>query len=251
MSLATLTVGSGAPLVMVHGWGMNAGVWMPFLPHLENRWQVTLIELPGHGESDPVDGDIHDWAAACLDAAPRHATWLGWSLGAMVTLAAATRAPHRIDGLLLAGGTPRFVREEHWQCGMETELLTNFADGLFASPQKTMLRFLGLQVRGSDNERATLKQLREAVTQRPETQLASLEQGLRLLLETDLRPLLGELSLPTAWLYGERDTLVSAETASHLAHLLPAAETRVIPGAGHAPFLSHPGDCLEVLEAVA
>jgi pimeloyl-[acyl-carrier protein] methyl ester esterase len=70
MSLATLTFGKGSPLVLLHGWGMNAGVWMPLLPRLAQGWQVILVELPGHGESEPVEGDIDDWAGALLDVVP-------------------------------------------------------------------------------------------------------------------------------------------------------------------------------------
>ncbi|MDX1344842.1 MAG: alpha/beta fold hydrolase, partial [Sedimenticolaceae bacterium] len=101
MSLATLTHGEGSPIVLLHGWGMNAGVWMPILPQLAAGWQVTLVELPGHGESEAVEGDINDWAGAVLEIAPHGAVWLGWSLGAIVTLAAATQAPERIRALIL------------------------------------------------------------------------------------------------------------------------------------------------------
>lgn len=251
MSLATLTSGKGRPLVLLHGWGMNAGVWLPLLPRLEKSWQVTLVELPGHGESFPVDGDIHDWAQACLDSVPANATWLGWSLGAMVTLAAAVAAPDRIEKAVLAGGTPRFMHEPGWECGMQHNLLVNFADELFETPQRTMLRFLGLQVKGADQERETLRQLRAAVGQRQEASLVALEQGLDLLMQTDLRPELKQLEIPSLWLYGEKDTLVSEETATEVAALQPSAKVEVIPDAGHAPFLSHPDHCLAALEAFA
>ena len=251
MSLATLTHGEGKPLVLVHGWGMHAGVWMPLLPRLEKRWRVTMIELPGHGESDFIQGDVHDWARALLESAPETATWLGWSLGAMVSLAAAAEAPERFEALVLAGGTPRFVREPGWECGMQKALLNSFADELFSSPERTMLRFLGLQVRGAENERETLKELRSGVRQRPQARREALRSGLDLLLQTELRPHLSGLRVPTLWLFGEKDTLVSAKTADHLGQLQPHARTRVIRSAGHAPFLSHPEACLEVLEEEA
>ncbi|MGD9094426.1 MAG: pimeloyl-ACP methyl ester esterase BioH [Chromatiales bacterium] len=251
MSLATLTYGQGSPLVLLHGWGMNAGVWMPLVPRLVEGWQVILAELPGHGESTPLDGDIDDWAGALLDVVPHGAVWLGWSLGAMTTLAAATLAPERVRALILAGGTPRFTRTAGWECGMRPDLLQGFAGELFASPERTMLRFLGLQVRGADNERETLKQLKSAVSQRPQTGVPALRTGLDLLLKTDLRDRLPDLRVPSLWLYGDRDTLVSSATAHHVRRLQPEARAQVIAGAGHAPFLSHPAQCLQALEALA
>ena len=131
MSLATMTYGKGRPIVLLHGWGMNAGVWMPLLPRLMEQWQVILVELPGHGESEHVEGDIDDWAGALLDVVPQGAVWLGWSLGAITTLAAATLAPERIRALILAGGTPRFTQTPGWECGMRPDLLESFAGELF------------------------------------------------------------------------------------------------------------------------
>lgn len=251
MSLASLTHGEGKPLVLVHGWGMHAGVWMPLLPRLEKRWRVTMIELPGHGESDFLRGDVHDWARALLESAPENATWLGWSLGAMVSLAAAATAPERFEALVLVGGTPRFVREPGWECGMQKALLNSFANELLSSPERTMLRFLGLQVRGAENERETLKQLRSGVRQRPQAGREALRCGLDLLLQTELRPHLSGLRVPSLWLFGEKDTLVSAKTAGHVRRLQPLARTHVIRSAGHAPFLSHPEECLKALGEAA
>jgi pimeloyl-[acyl-carrier protein] methyl ester esterase len=221
------------------------------LPRLEKRWRVTMIELPGHGESDFLQGDVHEWARALLESAPESATWLGWSLGAMVSLAAAVTAPERFDALVLAGGTPRFVREPGWECGMQKALLDSFANELLSSPERTMLRFLGLQVRGAENERETLKQLRSGVRQRPQAGREALRCGLDLLLQTELRPHLSGLRVPSLWLFGEKDTLVSAKTADHVRRLQPLARTHVIRSAGHAPFLSHPEACLKALEEAA
>jgi pimeloyl-[acyl-carrier protein] methyl ester esterase len=251
MSLATLTYGEGRSIVLLHGWGMNAGVWMPLLPQLAKRWQVILVELPGHGESKAVEGDIDAWAGALLDVVPQDAVWLGWSLGAIAALAAATLAPERISALILAGGTPRFTQTPGWECGMHPDLLESFAGELITSPERTMLRFLGLQVRGADNERETLKELKSAVSQRPQAGTPALRVGLELLLRTDLRARLPGLRVPSLWLYGEKDTLVSAATAHHVRQLQPEARTRVITGAGHAPFLSHPAQCLQALEELA
>ena len=166
-------------------------------------------------------------------------------------LAAAAAAPERFEALVLAGGTPRFVREPGWECGMQPELLNNFAHELFDSRQRTMMRFLGLQVRGADNERETLKTLRSAVERRPVPASQALRTGLDILLHADLRVQLAEMEMPMLSLYGERDTLVSAATAAEIDRMSTVAETSVIAGAGHAPFLSHPQQCLNAMGGYA
>jgi len=103
----------------------------------------------------------------------------------------------------------------------------------------TLERFLGLQVRGSDDARATLRRLRAELSQRPVPDPEALRAGLDLLRDDDLRGPLPDISVPTLWLFGERDTLVPAALAERLALLMPQARVRMIAGAGHAPFLSH------------
>ena len=58
-------------LVLLHGWAMNSAVWAPLLPLLEKRFQVTLLELPGHGEAPWKGGEtLNDWAEQVLAVGP-------------------------------------------------------------------------------------------------------------------------------------------------------------------------------------
>ena len=47
----TETYGLGKPIVLVHGWAMHSGIWRLFARELAKHYQVTLIDLPGHGRS--------------------------------------------------------------------------------------------------------------------------------------------------------------------------------------------------------
>lgn len=241
-------------LVLIHGWGMNAGVWECLPESPRPRVRLHPIELPGHGGRPlpaPREGGpetLGAWADACLEVAPPGAVWLGWSLGGLVALAAALRAAERgpegfearIRGLILMTATPRFVRAPDWPTAMPPETLARFQDELLTDPGGTLSRFLALQVRGSDQARQTLRHLRQDLATRPAPDPVALALGLDLLRGRDLRPALGRLRLPTLWIFGSHDTLVPAAVASHIEPLLPGARTWVIQGAAHAPFLSHP-----------
>jgi len=48
-------------------------------------------------------------------------------------------------------------------------------------------------------------------------------------------------------IHGERDTLVPLAAAQATVDRVPGAELRIIAGAGHAPFLSHPDRFIEAL----
>jgi pimeloyl-[acyl-carrier protein] methyl ester esterase len=231
-------------LVLLHGWGMNAAVWTGLPAPLTDGWPIAAIELPGHGASPFPHGalDLDQWADACLALAPQRAVWLGWSLGGLVALAVALRAPDRVAGLILMAATPRFVRAPDWPAAMAGETLGQFHSGLLSDPAGTLDRFLSLQVRGSEAARGTLRTLRRELAARPAPDPRALAIGLDLLRDGDLRPRLAELSCPSLWLFGSHDTLVPASAAPAVSALLPAARVRVVGGAAHAPFLSHPGE---------
>ena len=79
MKLYTETGGDGPDLVLIHGWGLHAGVWDEFAPLLEAGFRVTRIDLPGHGRSDwQGDGSLDEMVDALLAATPETAVWLGW-----------------------------------------------------------------------------------------------------------------------------------------------------------------------------
>lgn len=230
-------------LVLLHGWGMNAAVWEGISRDLGGTAVCRPIELPGHGDRpfDPRARDLWAWADACLEAAPERALWLGWSLGGLIALAAALRAPGRVEGLILVTATPRFVQAADWSPAMPAGTLRRFHAELASDPATTLARFLTLQVRGSEGARDTLRALRTRAAGRPPPDPGALSLGLRLLREEDLRGRLPDIRCPALWLFGTRDTLVPAAVARRVELLMPGARTSVVQGAAHAPHLSHPG----------
>jgi pimeloyl-[acyl-carrier protein] methyl ester esterase len=253
MKLASEVFGEGRELVLVHGWGMNAGVWAPLHERLAERWRVTAIELPGHGESafDGAGADLDAWVDTLLAAAPQRAVWLGWSLGGQLSLAAALRQPGRFAGLVLAATNPRFVRADGWPSAMPAATFRDFAEQLAADAPRTLDRFLALQVRGAQDANDTLRALRAATRSRPAPQPRALAAGLELLLGNDLRAAAAELTVPSLWLFGGRDALVPAAASDAVRYLNPAAQVHRVAPAGHAPFLSHPDTCLDLLDHFA
>jgi pimeloyl-[acyl-carrier protein] methyl ester esterase len=248
MSLAFCTLGSGPDLVMLHGWGMHSSIWIGFAERLAEHYRLCMLDLPGHGNS-PYRGEreLDDWARACLEVAPERALWLGWSLGAQLALQAALAQPQRVAGVIGVCGTPRFVQDRDWPHAMTLETLQQFITASRQDHHKTLERFLALQVRGGDDSLETLRLLRERLRIKREPEPEALDAGLELLKTVDLRGRLAELACPSAWLFGERDTLVPAGLAVALGELLSRPVTRVIPGSAHAPFLSHPGETLDIL----
>src|ERR1051326_2073791 len=53
--LAVTRSGTGAPLVLLHGLGSSRRAWDPVLPALTTRFDVIAVDLPGFGDSAPLN----------------------------------------------------------------------------------------------------------------------------------------------------------------------------------------------------
>ena len=241
MKLHVETTGHGPELVLLHGWGLHSSAWTTLLPELSQRFRVTCIDLPGHGRSPAPPGSfgLESAAAAIAAAAPPGAAWLGWSLGGQIALAAAL-AGAAIRRLVLVATTPRFVTAADWPCGMAATTLESFAASLAKDHRKTLRDFLTLQLRGDRHAATLLAELRRTLGERGDPDPGALRAGLDILGGTDLRDRLAAVHQPVLVIAGERDRLTPAEAGRRLAVGVGDGRFLALPGAAHAPFLTHP-----------
>ena len=233
-------VGRGPDLVLLHGWGLHAGIWEPLLGPLSERFRLHLFDLPGHGHSAAVPASSLDEACVALaQAAPERADWLGWSLGGTVALEFAARWPRRVGHLALVASNPRFIKAGDWPDAMSPDVLEEFVRALEEDHDGTLQRFLALIARGAPNN-GVLRALREALRKAPPPTPEGLRWGLDVLRTADLRWRFGQLDVPVLLLAGARDTLVPVAALRALVQTYPRVRLREFPQAGHAPFISHP-----------
>jgi pimeloyl-[acyl-carrier protein] methyl ester esterase len=265
--------GSGPPLVLLHGWGLNVRVWDGLAAALRDRFRIIAIDLPGHGRSAwlPERSSLEEQAEqvreTIADIAGEYSL-LGWSLGGQIALqlaagqdiptarvqpaatwdATASRDPGaapRMRRLVLIATTPRLVAGPDWPHGAPAERLAAQAAGLRSDYRRTVSDFLELQVRGSIGGAQALDQLRAALFAHGSDgrddgpHLAALARGLELLRDTDLRPILSGITLPTLVIAGQYDRVTMPAASHSLADSLADAIYVEIRRAAHAPFLSH------------
>ena len=242
------TFGKGKSIVLVHGWAMHSGIWRDFAQQLAQYYQVTCIDLPGHGRSEKIDSFTLDLISDALVNAvsDKSSCWLGWSLGATVVLDIARRFPERVDSLVLLAGNPLFTQKAQWP-GMNVGLLDAFADQLNGDCQATLSRFLSLQVNNLPDYKTLLKTLKSAVLECDAPDNETLQGGLDILKNADLRPALSETSVPVSVILGTRDTLVPVSAGQNMQALAPEITLNIIDKAGHVPFLSHSQDVLAII----
>ena len=106
-------LGEGPALIMLHGSGPGASGWSNYsrnAEHFAQSWRVIIPDLPGFGKSDmkPVDGAMPGWWAESIIGLMNSlgidkASFVGNSMGGMVTLKVALTNPDRVDRIVLMG----------------------------------------------------------------------------------------------------------------------------------------------------
>ncbi len=108
--MQTTRQGSGSPLVLVHGLGARRESWKPLLPGLTASREVVTVDLPGHGSTPSLAGDLT--FDRLNDALQQHllaedlagADLVGSSMGARMVLELARRGVGRHVVALDPGG---------------------------------------------------------------------------------------------------------------------------------------------------
>ena len=241
------TRGQGPELVLLHGWAMNSGIWGGMVDALTADFRVNLVDLPGHGINRHISlsRDLNAVAEVILSAVPP-AAWIGWSLGGLVTLAAAMEQSHKVSKMVLVGATPCFSRQEGWEWGVGAAAQKAFLDGLENTYTETVDQF-ALQTFGADHLSESLRRLGDLPLVGNMPAKNTLNNGLHLLYSNNLLPGLSECRMPTLFLGGSRDRTIRPESFDQAASRMPDATVVSIPGAGHVPFISHEEEFLQII----
>jgi len=240
------------PLVLLHGWAMNAGVWERIMPALEPHFEVMALDLPGYGSDIEFSGDysLDAIASEVLSRAPEKANWVGWSLGATIAMKAAILSPDRFLKLQLVSATPRFLNGPDWQLGVAWEPFESLARDFEADYDQAIKKFLRLQVLTNDRNqfkksRHLIRELIPGLDRSPRPTNQTLQEGLNILGQTDLRSELSRLSVESQVIAGQNDHVVPVGASEYLFRQLPNGHSLHTLPTGHLPFLEATGKYIE------
>lgn len=112
-SVRVLEAGAGAPVLLIHGVGMRAEAWGPQIGALAQDHHVLAVDMPGHGESDPLPGqpqlaDYVAWAARVIRALGLGPVSVaGHSMGSLIAAGLAVDHPDLLRRAALLNGVFR------------------------------------------------------------------------------------------------------------------------------------------------
>ncbi len=243
-------IGSGEPLVILHGWGMHSGIWQSVREALAAQHRLYLVDLPGMGFSQGVLADqlaqvASDMRAELHQLIHQPYSLMGWSLGGLIAMQMALQdidndMPTAINKLILVATTPCFVDRNDWQHGVASPIFHGFFEEVIKDFANALEKFLALIAMGSGHTHQEVKMLLQVMLQRPHPSLQSLQAGLNILLASDLRGQLQYIRQPVLWIHGERDRLCPVSAAQWSSQQLAQVQLEIFASAGHEPFISHP-----------
>jgi pimeloyl-ACP methyl ester carboxylesterase len=250
-------IGSGPPLLLVHGLSGCWQNWLENIPHFARTHRVIAPDLPGFGESEmPPDGISMPGYASFLDALCAELgvegalPVVGNSMGGLVAAELTLAAPSRVERLALvsaAGVSSESVRREPILAF--TQLLA-WLDMLGGPHRETIASRPGARrlVFGLVCHRADLL---------PAETVYQLMQGAgklgflpaqRAILGHPLRERLHQIACPTLIVWGRNDRIIPVRDADRLQEYIPHARKMVWPQTGHVAMLERPDAFNALLE---
>jgi pimeloyl-ACP methyl ester carboxylesterase len=231
-------MGTGVPLLLLHGLGSSGRDWEMQTAFFRTRYRVITVDARGHGRSSKPPGpysvpQMADDVARLLeaiDAAPAHL--VGLSMGGMLGFQLALDRPELLRTLTIVNSAPALVphsfgqRLQLWQryaliylFGME-RVGAMLSKRLFPRPEQAELRRLTRERIGANDKRAYLA-------------------AMRALVGWSVAHRLEEIDCPTLVVAADRDYTSLAEKEAYVRRL-PHAELAVIANAHHAVPMEHP-----------
>ena len=240
-------------LVLLHGWGMNQGIWKLVQPELEFLYSGTVktFDLPGFGNSlcSPHPYTLHAAAKQLSKQLKPQSILVGWSLGGLFALYIAKHWPEKVSKVILVASTPFFAEQADWP-GISENVLNQFKEQLINDRDKTIERFLAIQAMGSDSAKTDIKQIKKLLNDFDAPKSEALNAGLDILQNEDLRTLFSHCAVPISGIFGRLDALVPYKVLSKMAELNVGFEYEILDKASHAPFISHKKEFLTIVKSM-
>jgi len=246
--------GSGAPVVLVHGFASSVYTWKDVLPALAARHDVVAIDLPGFGGSSiprPLQSASYPGVVlAVMDhLGLDRATLVGNSLGGSVAVAVAAEHPERVDRLVLidSAGFNFGSGDRPWML----RLLA--APGMGAAAERLPVRrrlvAAGLRQVFFHDELVTAERIDEytAPMLRPGAARAAAEL-LGNPVPRDFAAVVAGVRAPTLVVWGREDTWIPVAHAARFADAIPGAASIILEDCGHTPQEEKPAEVAALLQ---
>jgi len=220
---------NGEDVVLLHGWGQNIEMMKPIGNPLSKEFNVTIIDLPGYGESSepPFPWEVSDYVDALkklLDELKIHNPILiGHSFGGKISLLYASM--YKVNKLVLFGSP---FKQEITKLSLKTKILK----ALKKVPVLNKLEGFAKRHIGSDDYRNASDTMRKVLVNT---------------VNLDITEQVKKIEAPTLIVWGTLDEAVPLERAYELESLIKDAGVVVYENCTHYAYLENLNQTINIL----
>ena len=253
--------GSGPVLLLLHGSGPGVTGWANFagnLPLFARHFRTIILDAPGSGKSDPIDGDpvtvARDAVVALMDGLRiDRAHVIGNSYGGIVGGHLAAAHPDRVLRYITIGGIGFNITST-----FPNEGLTRLVDFIENPTRDNIVAWLESMVFDKSIITDELIDMRYKAALEPVTMASSRKMYTRSALDFIAQSMtgpavsqridyLGRIQAPTLITWGRDDKVSPLDGALLPMRVIPNAELHVFPRCGHWAMI----ECKERFETLA
>lgn len=242
---AYVSVGSGSPIVFVHGVGLRLEAWAPQISHFSENHHVIALDLPGHGESAPlpVGSTVHtyvDWLGEVIsDLNLTDVNLVGHSMGALIARGAAVKFPGNIARVACLNGV--MCREPAAKRAVMERAAAIWTEGV--DMQGPLQRWFDEDPTGKAARSLVVSWLTEMDPKAYAITYTAFATGDEVFVE-ELR----DLTMPSLFLTGDGDPNSTPAMSENMADMTPNGEAFIIQNHRHMVNLTAPDAVNSALE---
>ncbi|MBH2009457.1 MAG: alpha/beta hydrolase [Xanthomonadaceae bacterium] len=246
--------GSGQPILFSHGWPLNADMWETQMLFLASRgYRAIAFDRRGFGRSSqPWTGYDYDTFADDISELINHldlhnVVLAGFSMGGGdIVRYLARHGSARVAKLaLISAVTPIFGKAADYPEGVDLSVFAGIRAGI-AADRPQFLDDFNTIFYGTNRPGAKVSQgiFKQTLFMALQASIKGTIDCVTAFSETDFRPDMARIDVPTLVIHGDDDQVVPFATTGKLAAAMIAGATlKVYPGGPHALAQTH-GDLL-------
>jgi pimeloyl-ACP methyl ester carboxylesterase/CRP-like cAMP-binding protein len=253
---------TGQLCLLIHGWSSSWFALSPLLPHLSRRFRCVAVDLPGYGSTERLPGRTTIVRYAELlanlirDLSESPAVIVGHSMGGMIGITMALRAPQLVERLVLLG--PAISGHLSAWINYIVSPITMFERHAIADKAVAALEPYIVSITDRLMRPASFAERSEITPQAYERLRADARRPGQgrvraecywAMRDNDLRGRLAQLETPGLVIWGAEDNTVPLRDAGVVADEWRGADLRIVPKAGHWPQFETPAFTSRVVAA--
>ena len=243
----------GPTMMFAHGYGCDQNMWRWVVPAFEDRYRTITFDHVGAGDSDltlfdktkyaTLEGYADDAIEIARTLDVRDAVFVGHSVGAMVGVLAARKAPGLFAKLVLVGPSPRYIDDDDYRGGFsatQIDELLAFLDSNHMGWSTAMAPV----IMGNADRPALANELTNSFCR---TDPGIAKHFARVTFTSDNRADLAAIDVPVLILQCSDDVIAPDFVGEYVRSAIAGSTLVKLAATGHCPNLSAPAETVAAI----